>query len=115
MSNNVKNDEIKVTGGKIDREVLDVMKQEDILTAISDPKQANRLILNCFCELLSEIKGLRQDFDEFMQLLSVCSSDKLAAFFKELQTNVAQEEVVQSVQKKVAQSHKKSTKKTVNY
>lgn len=115
MSNNVKNDEIKVTGGKIDREVLDVMKQEDILTAISDPKQANRLILNCFCELLSEIKGLRQDFDEFMQLISVCSSDKLASFFKELQTNVAQEEVVQSVQKKVAQSHKKSTKKTVNY
>lgn len=115
MSNNVKNDEIKVTGGKIDREVLDVMKQEDILTAISDPKQANRLILNCFCELLSEIKGLRQDFDEFMQLISVCSSDKLAAFFKELQANVSQEEVVQSVQKKVAQSHKKSTKKTVNY
>lgn len=115
MSNNVKKDEIKVTGGKIDREVLDVMKQEDILTAISDPKQANRLILNCFCELLSEIKGLRQDFDEFMQMISVCSSDKLVAFFKELQTNVAQEEVIQSVQKKVAQSHKKSTKKTVNY
>ncbi len=43
----MENNEIKVTGGKIDKEVLDIMKQDDILTAISDPKQANRLILNC--------------------------------------------------------------------
>lgn len=102
----MENNEIKVTGGKIDKEVLDVMKQDDILTAISDPKQANRLILNCFCEFLSEIRGLRNDFDEFMQMISVCSSDKLAAFFKELQKNVAKEEVRQ----KVSQSHKKAKK-----
>lgn len=100
MENNVEKNEIKVTGGKIDKDVLDVMKQEDILTAIGDPKQANRLILNCFCEFLSEIKGLRQDFDEFMQLISVCSSDKLAAFFKELQKNVVEEETRQTVKKK---------------
>jgi hypothetical protein len=106
----MENNEIKVTGGKIDKEVLDIMKQDDILTAISDPKQANRLILNCFCEFLSEIKGLRNDFDEFMQMISVCSSDKLADFFKELQKNVAEEEVRQEVKKKVSQSHKKAKK-----
>lgn len=112
MENNEKKNEVQVTGGKIDKDVLDVMKQDDILTAISEPKQANRLILNCFCELLSEIKGMRQDFDEFMQLVSVCSSDKLSAFFKELQKNVFEEETRQTVQKKIRQSHKKSTKKT---
>lgn len=112
MENNVKKDEIKTTGGKIDKDVLDVMKQDDILTAISDPTQANRLILNCFCELLSEIKGMRQDFDEFMQLVSVCSSDKLASFFKELQKNVVEEETRQIVHKKIKQSHKKPSQKS---
>lgn len=107
MDKEIKNKEIKTSGGKIDKEVLDVMKQDDILSAISDPKQANRLILNCFCEFLSEIKGLRQDFDEFMQMISVCSSDKLTEFFKELQKNVAQEEVRQNVQKKIKKSHLK--------
>lgn len=106
----MENNEIKVTGGKIDKEVLDIMKQDDILTAISDPKQANRLILNCFCEFLSEIRGLRNDFDEFMQMISVCSSDKLAAFFKELQTNVVKEEQKQATRKKISQSHKKTQK-----
>ena len=37
---------IKTEGGNIDREVLDVMKQDDILSAVSDQTQANRLILN---------------------------------------------------------------------
>ena len=101
---------IKTEGGNIDREVLDVMKQDDILSAVSDQTQANRLILNCFCEFLSEIKGLRQDFDEFMQLVSVCSSDKLAAFFKELQTNVVKEEQRQATRKKISHSHKKAQK-----
>lgn len=111
MEKKVIKDEITVSGGKIDKEVLDVMKQDDILTAISDPKQANRLILNCFCEFLSEIKGLRQDFDEFMQMISVCSSDKLCAFFKELQKNVSDEEKRIELQEKIKQSHKKPTKK----
>lgn len=119
MDNVEKNEEIKTTGGSIDREVLDVMKQDDILAAISDRKQANRLILNCFCEFLSEVKGLRQDFDEFMQMISVCASDKLTGFFKELQKNVKQEEARQNVKKRVKKSHlkpqnrKKTTAKNV--
>lgn len=112
MENNVKKSEIEVTGGKIDKDVLDVMKQDDILTAISDRKQANRLILNCFCELLSEIKGLRQDFDEFMQMISVCSSDKLTSFFKELQKNVADETKRVELHNRIKKSHKKPTKKS---
>lgn len=112
MENNVEKCKVETTGGKIDKEVLDVMSQEDILTAISDPKQANRLILNCFCELLSEIKGMRQDFDEFMQMISVCSSDKLASFFKELQNNVADEEKRIELQHEIKKSHKKPAKKS---
>ena len=106
------NKQIEVKPASIDKEVLDIMKQEDVLEAIKDKTQLNRLQLNFFCEFLSEVKELRKEFDDFMQMISVCSADKLANFFKELQTNVAQEEKRIELHEKIKQSHKKSTKKT---
>lgn len=114
MENEEKNTKPQITEAKIDKEVLDIMKNEDILKAVSDDKQVKRLILNCFCEFLSEIKGLRKDFDEFSQMISVCSADKLADFFKELHSNVAQEEKRLELKEKMAQSHKKPKKSAKN-
>lgn len=111
MSEEIKKEELEVSGGKIDKDVLDVLKQEDILKAVSDDKQVKRLILNCFCEFLSEIKGLRSQFEEFSQMISVCSADKLSSFFKELQKNVADETKRVELQEKIKESHKKSTRK----
>ena len=111
MENEKNVTKVETTDAKIDKDVLDVMKNEDILTAIGDDKQVKRLILNCFCEFLSEIKGLRKDFDEFSKMISVCSADKLADFFKELHSNVAKEEKRLELRDKIAQSHKKSSKK----
>ena len=110
MENEKNVTKVETTDAKIDKDVLDVMKNEDILTAIGDDKQVKRLILNCFCEFLSEIKGLRRDFDEFSQMISVCSADKLADFFKELHGNVAQEEKRLELRDKIAKSHQKSKK-----
>lgn len=104
----------EVTEAKIDKDVLDIMKNEDVLTALADDTQIKRVILNCFCEFLSEIKGLRRDFDEFSQMISVCSADKLADFFKELHSNVAQEEKRIELQEKMAKSHLKSKKSIKN-
>lgn len=112
MENEKNVTKVETTDAKIDKDVLDVMKNEDILTALGDDKQVKRLILNCFCEFLSEIKGLRKDFDEFSQMISVCSADKLAQFFKELHSNVAQEEKRLELRDKIAQSHKKPSKKS---
>lgn len=96
--------------GTIDKEVLDIMKDDEILAAISDETQKNRLILNCFCEFLSQIRELRKAFDEFSQMISVCSADKIAMFFKELQKNVADEEKRIDLQEKLKKSHRKSKK-----
>ena len=111
MENKEKVTKVETTDAKIDKDVLDIMKNEDVMASISDDKQVKRLILNCFCEFLSEIKGLRRDFDEFSQMISVCSADKLADFFKELHSNVAKEEKRLELRDKIAQSHKKSSKK----
>lgn len=104
------NEKIKVESAGIDKDVLDIMTQEDVLEAISDETQMKRFELNFFCEFLSEIKGLRKDFDEFSQMISVCSAEKLADFFKELQGNVAEEQKRIELQEKIARSHKKSKK-----
>lgn len=105
-----KNEKIEVTQESIDKDVLDIMKNEDVLTAISDDKQVKRLVLNCFCEFLSEIKGLRKEIEEFGQMISICSAEKIANFFKELQNNVENEEKRLELQEKMSESHKKSKK-----
>ena len=110
MENEKNVTKVETTDAKIDKDVLDIMQNEDIMASISDDKQVKRLILNCFCEFLSEIKGLRRDFDEFSQMISVCSADKLADFFKELHGNVAQEEKRLELRDKIAKSHQKSKK-----
>lgn len=114
MENKENVKKVETTDAKIDKDVLDIMKNDEILSSMSDDKQIKRLILNCFCEFLSEIKGLRRDFDEFSQMISVCSADKLADFFKELHGNVAQEEKRQELHKKMSQSHQKSKKSPQN-
>jgi GMP synthase PP-ATPase subunit len=114
MENKENVKKVETTDAKIDKDVLDIMKNDEILSSMSDDKQIKRLILNCFCEFLSEIKGLRRDFDEFSQMISVCSADKLADFFKELHGNVAQEEKRQELHKKMSQSHQKSKKSSQN-
>ena len=112
MENKEKIEKVETTDAKIDKDVLDIMKNDEILASMEDDKQVKRLILNCFCEFLSEIKGLRRDFDEFSQMISVCSADKLADFFKELHGNIAQEEKRIELKEKMAKSHQKSKKST---
>lgn len=96
--------------GKIDKDVLEVMKEEDILKAFSDEKQIKRVILNCFCEFLSEIKGLRSQVEDLVHTMTICSTDKLQSFFKELKTNVEDEEKRIDLQEKIKKSHQKSKK-----
>ena len=111
MNKGENKEEVKVTGGKIDKETLDIMKQNDILKSFSDEKQEKRLILNCFCELLGVVRELKASFEELSQMISVISADKLANYFKEVQKNFAVEENRAKIQEKISKSHKKSTKK----
>ena len=101
---------INVKPASIDKDVLDVMKQEDILYAISDEVQIKRVMLNYFCEFLSEIKDLHKDIDTLMETLSVCASDKLVEFFKEVQKNTENEVARANLKEKMSKSHKKSQK-----
>ena len=101
---------VEVKGGAIDTDVLQIMKEEDVLKAISDDTQIKRVILNCACEIYGEIKTMNSAFEELMKIVSVCSADKLTGFFKEVQKNVADETARLNVQKKIQKSHLKARK-----
>lgn len=105
-----KQEEVQVKRGSIDKDVLNIMNDDEIMASIEDDKMQKRFILNCFCEFLSQIKDLKKKFDEFSDMIAVCSADKLNDFFKNLQENVEHEEKVQKLKEKMAQSHKKPKK-----
>lgn len=102
---------VDVKGGSIDTDVLQIMKEEDVLKAISDDTQIKRVILNCACEMYGEIKNLNKAFDEFSRIISICSADKLTGFFKEVQKNAGEETTRLKVQEKIEKSHKKPQKR----
>lgn len=108
----MENKEIQVQTGSIDKDVLDIMKDKDFLTALGSEIETKRVILNCFCEFLSEIKGLRNDINELTDLITVCSAEKVGDYFKELQKNVKNEQKRLELEEKIHQSHKKSKKST---
>lgn len=99
---------VECKGGEIDTEVLQIMKEEDVLKAISDDTQIKRVILNCACEMYGEIKKMNTAFEELMKIVSVCSADKLTSFFKEVQKNVSDEKSRIDLQKKIKKSHLKA-------
>ena len=108
----MENKEIKIeNNSKIDKDVLEVLNQPDILDALKDDVQIKRVILNCFCEMLSMFKDMKNTMTEFNQLISIVSADKLTEYFKEVNKNFQTEQTRANVQEKIKEGHKKSTKK----
>lgn len=103
-----KQPEIQEAG--IDKDVLEKMVKENVLTATKDDIQMNRVMLNCMCEMLSQFQQMNKAFAEFSNILSICGADKLTDFFKKLKVNVDNEVTRQNVQKQIKKSHKKAKK-----
>ena len=104
-------EEKKTNNGEIDTEVLLAMKSENVELAVSDDKQIKRVILNCFCEFLSEIKELNKQIDDFNTFVSVVSSDKVVDFFMNIQDNTKEEVKRVELFEKAKKSHLKPKKK----
>lgn len=73
--------DLDIANSSIDKDVLDIMKEEDVLECIKDDKEMKRFMLNCFCEFLSQIKILREKVDNLNKIISIISSDRLAEYF----------------------------------
>lgn len=102
--------DLVVQPADIDEEVLDIMSQEDILEAMKDDKQAHRLIVNAFAEMLSEFMKLREQMENISQTISTLGYEKLTKFFAEVKENYKKEEIKANLKEKMSQSHKKKKK-----
>lgn len=84
--------EVTIENGGIDKEVLEAIVKNDVLSSIQDQKQINRVVLNCLCEFLSELMHLNKSVDSFLDVLTICGSDKLQEFFTKFKSNVEEEQ-----------------------
>lgn len=103
---------VNVEKADIDVDVKELMNDEEILASLEDGKMTKRFILNCFCELLSEFKSLKEAVEGFNSTLTLCSVDKLNKFFKEVETNMEKEVKIEKLNKKIKESHKKPIQKS---
>lgn len=103
----MKDKKVEVKKAGIDPEILDIMKQEDVLQSLSNEKDWKRVELNFACEMLGVVKEMNTAFNDMMNFLTICSADKLKSFFKELQKNVDDEENRVNLQEKMKKSHLK--------
>lgn len=109
MSKEIKEQEKKVdiNEASIDKEVLDILSNEEMFETLLDDKLVKRFILNCFCEMLSEMGKLKKEICGLSNVITVCSADKINKYLKEVDTGIKEEEARQAVAEKIAEGHKK--------
>lgn len=107
-------EKISVSKSSIDKEVLDIMKQDDVMKVIGDEKLMKRATLDFFCEMLSTVKELNSEMNNLFQIISICSAKKVSEFFTQVDDNFKEEKKRVAAKSKAEKSHekKKINKKT---
>lgn len=81
---------------EIDKDVLETMAKESLSKITNNPVLMKRALLNAMAEMLSEFKHLNQSHEEFVNILTILSNEKIQEFFYEVKKNkdeVEKEEV----------------------
>ena len=86
-----KQGEYNITPAEIDDHILKLAGEGNILKGMTDQAQINRVMLNCFCELLAQAQHLSHAFDNFNEVLSICSMEKMNDFFTKSRKNFEKE------------------------
>lgn len=86
-----KNEDVKVKMAEIDEEVVEKIKRDNILAAVSNERLLRRAELNMMCELLGEVQKATKSIDEISNIFAVCAHDKITEFFAGVRENFEQE------------------------
>ena len=93
---------------KIDDAVIETMIKKSVLETVQSERETNRVILNAFAEMLSELKHLESAVQALNTTISICGNDKITDYFVKLHQNQVEAEREAMLKKKLAP--KKSTK-----
>lgn len=104
--------DVKIKQASIDRKVLNIMKNDEIMAVLNDDKLMKRFELNSYCEVLSTLGDIVVVVKRLADMVRVCGASKLKEFFETVNANYKKEETRAYVANKVEQGHKKSKKNT---
>ncbi len=103
--------DVKITKAPIDRKVLNIMKNDEIMAVLDDDKLMKRFELNSYCEVLSLLDEVAKLVKRLESTMRVCGASKLKEFYETATANYQKEQTRAFVNQKIEQGHKKSTKK----
>ena len=100
-------EKVDIQNAGIDKDVLEAITKDLIEKTVNDQTLLNRAIVNCLAETISELKNVSRSLNNFYQVISICSQEKILEYFGELDKNVKAEEKRLIAQQKIHQDHKK--------
>ena len=103
----MENQEKVVDTATIDTDVIETMIRKSVLDTIKSETEINRVYLNAFAEMLSELKHLEMAVQALNNTISICGNDKITDYFVKLHDNQIQAEKEAKLK---ALQPKKSTK-----
>lgn len=110
----MENNKVKIEGGEIDKEVLDILNNENVVNSLKDEKLMKRFVFNFCCETLSVLGKLGNSVKRLYDTVNICGAEKIRDYFEKVQKNYEEEVKRAKVREKIEQGHKKSKKTAKN-
>ena len=110
MATNEEQPKLEFKPASIDADILDIMKQEDFVKSLEDPKLMKRYMLNFMAENLSLMHQLEKLTETLVNVLTMTYSKPLAEYYNKAEENVEAEKKVLKTKEIIKKSHLKAKK-----
>lgn len=76
-----KETKVTIEHGEIDEDVLKIINRTTLFNDIKDDATMKRIMVNAFCELISQMKEFSKTISEISSNLTILSEEKLVQLF----------------------------------
>lgn len=73
----------KINENGINKDVIEKIIKENELSGNVNDKETFRVILNAFCEMLSELQKMANSLNSLNNTIAICGTDKILDYFTE--------------------------------
>lgn len=73
----------KKNESRINKDVIEKIVKENELSGNVNDKETFRVILNAFCEMLSELQKMANSLNALNNTIAICGTDKILDYFTE--------------------------------
>ena len=73
----------KITDNGINKDVLEKIIKDNALSGNVNERETFRVIVNAFCEMLSELQQMANALNSLNNTVAICGTDKILDYFTE--------------------------------